>query len=162
MKARLKGKNLACFCKLSDKCHADVLLKRVIEVNMNIKELIEKLKDSNKYILSSFSDHEKNLIELGINCSIGFIEEYQKEQEKLFDPELLGFKLKFHSKEDNISEYESVKDGLYRIRYFRNENKIWVLLKHPGDNKSQILTNLIKVPNHAFGVDLLKNLGVIE
>jgi hypothetical protein len=27
IKQELKGKNLACWCKLSDKCHADILLR---------------------------------------------------------------------------------------------------------------------------------------
>lgn len=27
VKKELKGKNLACYCKLSDPCHADILLK---------------------------------------------------------------------------------------------------------------------------------------
>lgn len=27
VKRKLKGKNLACWCKLTDKCHADILLR---------------------------------------------------------------------------------------------------------------------------------------
>lgn len=102
----------------------------------------------------------------GLEEAIRIIQAFES---KPFDPELLGFELTKASQDVlnrypdyNVLEYFFLKEEEYLIRYFKDESKIWILYRFNATENFKVLITLIKIPSHRFGVELLRNLGVIE
>lgn len=124
------------------------------------KEIIEELnfllKRSKNYY--SPTNHYNQGINYGIERCI---EEIQKIENKPFDPEELGFKLTAESKifsSDFVGIFEYYGAN-YKIRYLKEEDEIWIVIVDL--NTEKLVCDLIKIPNHRFGKELLKNLGII-
>ena len=125
-----------------------------------MKELIEKMKelqDGFKFNCCQFTCEQ-------------ILEVIEVQELKTFNPVEAGFfitetTLRILSENINIDilEFDFKKDQkTYLIRLFKKESKIWIQHKYAGEANYKMLVDLIKIPNHRFGVELLKNLGVIE
>lgn len=125
-----------------------------------MKQLIKKIKKLQNALTSHC--YQVTLLQV-----LGMIEEDEK---KSFNPLELGFiyteiTSKLLNKEPNIDvlEFELIKTNQeYRLRFFKKDSKIWIFNKFNHEIKYTLLVNLIKIPNHRFGKELLKNLGVIK
>lgn len=98
------------------------------------------------------------------------VELIKKESEKPFNPELLGFN-RFYDEHNKITgdiEYEKLFDeklNIYYVLCYEQKTGFWscrAFSKSDVINYKMPAFGLIKIPNHDFGVKLLKNLGVIE
>lgn len=124
-----------------------------------MKELIEKIKE----LQDGFKFHCSQVI-----CEqiLGMIED---QESKTFNPVEAGFfitetTLNILKKDLNIDvlEFDLKKPNeIYLMRLFKSESKILITHYYNGDDY-RIIVNLIKIPNHRFGVELLRNLGVID
>ena len=125
-----------------------------------MKELIEKIKE----LQDVFKFH---CCQVTCEQIIGMI---QKQESKPFDPVEAGFfitetTLRILREDINIDilEFDFKKDQkTYLIRLFKKESKIWIQHKYAGEENYKMLVDLIKIPNHRQGVELLRNLGVID
>lgn len=124
-----------------------------------MKELIEKIKE----LQDVFKFH---CCQVTCEQIIGMI---QEQESKPFNPVEAGFfitetTLRILSKDINIDilEFDFKKEQkTYLMRFFKKESKIWIQHKYAGE-RYKMLVDLIKIPNHQFGVELLQNLGIIE
>lgn len=125
-----------------------------------MKELIEKIKE----LQDVFKFH---CCQVTCEQILGMIEDQEL---KTFNPVEAGFfitetTLRILSEDINIDllEFDFKKDQkTYLMRLFKKESKIWILHKYAGEENYKMLVDLIKIPNHRFGVELLQNLGIIE
>lgn len=132
-----------------------------------MKQLIEKinkLQDGFKFHCYQVTCSQK------VTCSqiIGMI---QEQESKPFNPVEAGFFITEATlnllREDffniDILEFDLKKDNKkYLMRLFKKESKIWIQYKYTGEENYKMLVDLIKIPNHRQGVELLRNLGVID
>lgn len=94
----------------------------------------------------------------------------QEQESKPFEPTECGFfitetTLKLLSKDPKLDILEfdlKTKYKTYLIRLFKKESKIWIQYKYTGKEHYKMLVDLIKIPNHRFGVELLRNLGLLS
>ena len=116
-----------------------------------MKELIEKIKEL-QVIARPYCARMtcKQILEV--------IEDYESEP---FDPVECGFKKSKYLEAIGINEVyvyrKKIKDILYEI--YKVKNNIWNI------ERKDIVGCIdfdIKIPNHSFGVELLRNLGVVE
>lgn len=124
-----------------------------------MKELIEKIKE----LQDVFKFH---CCQVTCEQIIGMI---QEQESKPFNPVECGLIF------DNDENAEH--DGWFIERQYENNKILRTVLTHVFDNKYSLhvqafinnqwvfqfyVINIIKIPNHRFGVELLRNLGVIE
>lgn len=87
------------------------------------------------------------------------IEIIKESQEIAFDPELLGFKVNDTFNKHFPYKVYYLEMPKFEISKDKNSNEYRF---SAGRYENKICDFKIKVPSHAFGVELLKNLGVIE
>jgi hypothetical protein len=135
-----------------------------------MKELIEKIKNTISSHKQALKDRGED--ELGDLYSLAYLEilkELEKQENKPFNPIECGFTLEF-TKEGQKEYFLSYKDGHYKLDFdpYKNFYRLSTYIKHkpefaylgyPSPYKHYVT---IKIPSHRFGVELLKNLGVIE
>lgn len=86
------------------------------------------------------------------------VKQLKKEQETPFNPELLGFK------EIDLEDFRYkffLKGGCFWIRQSKNPELQHIFSLKTSD-KDSFSALCFKIPNHQFGVDLLKSLWIIE
>lgn len=110
-----------------------------------MKELIEKIKE----LQDVFKFH---CCQVTFNQIIGMIED---QESKPFNPVECGFMMY----PEDVGVYEK---NYYRLRLLKFNN-VWLIEKFNKIINDEItLVRLIKIPNHRFGVELLRNLGVLS
>jgi hypothetical protein len=112
-----------------------------------MKELIEKIKELRQ---NPYSEYER----LSHNKAIDEILNIIQEQElKPFNPVECGFILN-----DSFN-----KEYPYKV-YYNEDKQGYFEIADCGNNSFKLtgIQPLIKIPNHRQGVELLRNLGVIE
>lgn len=151
-----------------------------------MKELIEKIEslisDTEVNIENLYDDkncyspRHYNAIDIKIECEKehleslnNFLKEIQEQESKPFNPVECG--LIFD--DDENAEH----DGWFITKQYENNKTLRTVLIHVFDNKYSIcvqafitnkwvfqfyVINVITIPNHRQGVELLRNLGVIE
>lgn len=108
-----------------------------------MKELIEKIKE-----LQDVLNHS-HCCQVVCSQIIGMIE---NQESKPFNPLELGFEMSLSFiKLPNKSYSKNTEKGCFEINHFNNG-----LFKVTG------IQQLIKIPNHRQGVELLRNLGIID
>jgi hypothetical protein len=122
-----------------------------------MKELIEKI---NKELKGD--DWE---LHYGLNKAIEIIEE---QESRPFDPLELGF----IDVDDKDGEHDGwfinkiIENNVYRALLIHVFNDNYSLCNQKLNNEEWVyqfdIINIIKIPNHRFGKELLQNLGVIE
>ena len=136
-----------------------------------MKELIEKIKEistkyksytSNEIIIYASNRGVVKGVELCIN-------EIQGQESKPFNPLELGL---IYDNDENAEH-----DGWFITKQYENNRTLRTVLIHAFDNKYSLhveafrnnkwvfqfyVINVITIPNHRQGVELLRNLGVIE
>ncbi len=125
-----------------------------------MKELIKKIKE----IQSTLTYHDDQVI---LEQVIGMIQEQESKQ---FNPLELGFgistrtldHLVFTEKPDFFTYILEKKNIEYSLTLVFNKSFWLHKTIKDNDDKSSLLFDNIKIPNHRFGVELLKNLGVID
>ena len=129
-----------------------------------MKELIEKIKSKLGYKDTNFSVQEKDLIDVGLNLAI---KELEDQESKPFNPTECGFdRLSENSNEYIKYVYDTKKE--YYILVFhekKNDEPAFLYINLFSEYKTKrSFSNLLPtmdVPNHRFGVELLKNLRII-
>lgn len=108
-----------------------------------MKELIEKIKE----LQDVFKFH---CCQVTCEQIIGMI---QEQESKPFNPLELGF----------ILNYSFNKEYPYKV-YYNEDKQGYFEIADCGNNSFKLtgIPRFIKIPNHRFGVELLRNLGVID
>lgn len=113
-----------------------------------MKELKEKIKELRN---KPYSEYERLSHNKAIDDILRLIEE---EENKPFDPLELGFKI------DWQDDCEICYTILEKIIWFDLRKNTYTISYN--NYPVHIQTSGLKIPNHRFGVELLKNLRVIE
>ena len=122
-----------------------------------MKELIEKIKEistkyksytSNEIIIYASNRGVVKGVELCIN-------EIQGQESKPFNPLELGFKKEFESDRESVF-YKTMNNRII----FDKTKDIYLIDVYKFNIYSEVKN--IRIPNHRQGVELLRNLGVIE
>lgn len=128
-----------------------------------MKELIEKIKELRQ---KPYSEYERLSHNKAVDEVLNII---QEQESKPFNPVELGFEVEFN-KEGQKEYFLRYKNGYYKLEAYNQDNffRLSTYIKHkpefahlgyPSTYKEYIT---IKIPSHRFGVELLRNLGVIE
>ncbi len=122
-----------------------------------MKELIENVRN-----LKTSGNFSMNPYDKALNDVLGII---QEQESKPFNPTELGFKVEFNK--DGKIKYWILEKGLNKYKiYHHRDNLFSITFENYHSEISNYLdvnvVNIIKIPNHRFGVELLINLGVIE
>jgi len=119
-----------------------------------MKEIIKKIKE----LQDSLHSH---CCQVTCEQIIGMIEE---EETKPFDPELLGF-IRYHPDDNEYIKLINEWKEYYILTFHKDTEhpQPFLMLEMIGyGGKRKVSLGPVSVPNHRFGVELLKNLGVIE
>lgn len=123
-----------------------------------MKELIEKIKELQDVLNHSHCCQ--------VTCS-QIIEIIEHQESKPFNPVELGFKEFDEDREKYIKYRDDSKKEYYILNFCKKtENSpafFYInIVSEYGKRKTCPLLPITNVPNHRFGVELLKNLGIIE
>lgn len=128
-----------------------------------MKEIIEKIDELKKhydYIAKHGTDlSEKTMIEAyAVNKYAKELKRYlKKEENKPFNPELLGFKEK-----GNSAYIKKLKDGFECDLVKVSESNKWTFSYYPENEPlNPLYLLIIELPNHRQGREFFKSLGVI-
>lgn len=127
-----------------------------------MKELIENInKKITNYKKTKEQRNESTLGDLYLLAHLEILkdlEKIQQQEEKPFDPLVLGFIEVPMMYPEDVATYQKY----YELKLLKHSNR-WLIYKFNGIiNDEFYLTRMIKIPNHRFGVELLQNLGVID
>jgi len=124
-----------------------------------MKELIEKIKELRQ---NPYSEYERLSHNKAIDEILNII---QEQESKTFNPVECGFKVELNK--DGKIEYWILEKGLNKYKIYHHRNNLFSITFENYHSKiSNYLdvnvVNIIKIPNHHFGVELLKNLGLLN
>ncbi len=134
-----------------------------------MKELIKKIKEiSTKYKSYTSNEIIINANNRGVVKGVELcLKEINEQESKPFNPVECGFVVEFN-KEGQKEYFLRYGNGHYKLQIQEKIVRLSTYVKHrpelaylgyPSPYKDYIT---IRIPNHRFGVELLRNLGVIE
>lgn len=134
-----------------------------------MKELIEKIKEKINELKEAHDEIFNPTHIRQVTCE-QILRMIEDQESKPFNPAEAGFfmtettlRILNKGRYIDILEFYFKKDSkTYLMRFFEKESKIWIQYKYTGEDKYKMLVDIIKIPNHRFGVELLKNLGVVD